>query len=268
MKLSELTARLTAAGISDPAGEARILFRDLCGFSDWQLYGFDPEGPDGLLLRAAERRCAHEPLQYILGTVGFWRETYLVTPDCLIPRPDTELLVEQAVRLLPPGAHFADFCTGSGCIAISTLCTRKDTHADAFDISAGALAVADENARRCGVSDRISFCRADLLSGLPDQIWDAVLCNPPYIPASDIPSLSPEVRCEPHPALDGGEDGLLFYRTLIPAASRCLAPGGFLLFEIGWNQAAALRAMADEAGWSAQVFRDAGGRDRAVLLQP
>ena len=194
---------------------------------------------------------------------------YLVTPDVLIPRPDTECLVEYAVRNLPRGARFADLCTGSGCIAISTLANRPDTSAVAVDISEKALAVARENAARNRVSDRIAFLCADVLSPLPVAALgklDAILSNPPYIAREIIETLAPEVRREPLLALDGGKDGLDFYRAML-AYLPTLVPNGMILFEIGYDQEIAITRLAEDAGLACEVRRDYGENPRVAILR-
>ena len=194
----------------------------------------------------------------------FFGECYAVCPDCLIPRADTELLVEEALALLPEGARFADFCTGSGCIALSVLLQRPDTQAFAVDISPRALAVAKENAERHALTERVHFFEADLLSDepLPFPVPDYILSNPPYIQSAVIPTLAPEIAFEPSLALDGGKDGLVFYRTMLARFSpKCF------LFEIGFDQGEAVAALGTAAGYLATVKKDAGGCDRLVILQ-
>ena len=269
MTYRELCAALRAGGIDAPEWEAQCLLEDIC-HADALALAAEPERdyPDGLLQPVLARRLGHEPLQYILGEWAFWRQTYRVSPDCLIPRADTEILVEEAVRRLPQGAYFADFCTGSGCIAISTLAERRDTRALAVDLSAGALRIAEENAARNGVADRVTFRCADLLAADSAALgqFDAILSNPPYICSDVIDTLSEEVRQEPRMALDGGADGLAFYRALLRLAGACLAPGGFCLFEIGYDQGSAIRALAAAASFSCTVRRDFGGQDRVAIL--
>lgn len=269
MTYRELCGALRAGGVEAPEWEAKCLLEDLYHADRLALFSEpDRDYPSPELERALARRLSHEPLQYILGTWAFYRQTYRVSPDCLIPRADTEVLVEEAVRRLPQGAYFADFCTGSGCIAISTLAERLDTRALAVDLSAGALQIAQENAVRNGVSGRLSFLRADLLTAAPADLgsFDAILSNPPYIRTDVIDTLSAEVRQEPRMALDGGSDGLVFYRALLRLARECLRPGGFCLFEIGYDQGAQIRSLAAVSGFSCAVRRDLGGQDRVAVL--
>ncbi|MBQ5834081.1 MAG: peptide chain release factor N(5)-glutamine methyltransferase [Clostridia bacterium] len=272
MTYSELCRRLFAAGIENAQGEAAILLEHFCGI-DAMARLSDPEAdltsPE--LEGALQKREARYPLQYILGEWDFYRQTYEVCPDCLIPRSDTEILVEEAIRLLPFDARFADLCTGSGCIAISVLAERPDTSAVALEKFPATLALACRNAERNGVANRFSPLREDLLAPtrpLSDEPLDAILSNPPYIPTSVLPSLAPELSAEPPAALDGGEDGLLFYRAILRDYARYLKPSGFLLLEIGYDQAEALCSLAPQYGFSCvRVLRDYGGQDRVLHLK-
>ena len=252
MREEEIKAALQRAGFENARGEARLLAEHYGG-----------EVPQSALAR----RLAHEPLQYLLGEWWFYKERYIVTQDCLIPRADTETLVEQAVRCLPQNARFLDLCTGSGCVAISTLCARPDTAAVAVDKFENTLAVARRNAEANGVAGRCTFCRADVLAdpSIPGP-YDAILANPPYIPDAVVPTLSAEVRHEPSAALCGGADGLDFYRAMLTRWAKLLRSGGFWLFEIGYDQADALRELAAAHGLSCELTRDLGGRDRVVRL--
>ncbi|MBQ7376972.1 MAG: peptide chain release factor N(5)-glutamine methyltransferase [Clostridia bacterium] len=267
MRLSEARARLAAAGIENAAHEARELFAHFGGYAAAELFAADPCCDEPTLCAAIERRACREPLQYIIGRVFFFDEVYRVSPDCLIPRPDTELLVEIAVEKLPQGAHFADFCTGSGCIAISTLAHRPDATALAVDISRAALSLAEENARANGVSDRLALCTADLLKESVDGEFDAILCNPPYIRTDVMNTLAPELMHEPRIALCGGDDGLIFYRRLLGTYADRLRAGGFFLFEIGYDQAEELCALARAHRREIEIFKDFGGNDRVALVR-
>ena len=220
---------------------------------------------------AVRRRVAHEPLQYILGEWDFYRQKYEVSPNCLIPRSDTEILVENAVRLLPIRAHFADLCTGSGCIAISTLAERPDTTAVALEKFPATLVLAMRNATKNRVDNRFCGILEDVLN-TPVRIvehapFDAILSNPPYIPTADIEKLSPEVHAEPMSALDGGNDGLIFYRAILKNYAPLLKEDGFFLFEIGFDQADDLTTLAKEHNFAhVRIIRDLGGCDRVVYI--
>ncbi len=269
MTYRELCGQLSAGGIEAAEFEAECLLEDLCGADRFSILSNpDRDYPSSALERALARRLGHEPLQYILGVWSFYRGTFRVSPDCLIPRADTEVLVEEAIRRLPQGAYFADLCTGSGCVGIATLSERPDTRALGVDLSRGALEIAAENAVRNGVSDRFRLLRADLLTAAPETLgrFDAILSNPPYIRSEVVDTLSAEVRHEPRMALDGGADGLVFYRALLRLAKDCLTDSGFCLFEIGYDQGEAIRALAASYGFACEVKRDLGGQDRVAIL--
>lgn len=271
MTYRKLCKLLTDVGVEDAAFDATVLMEHYLGIGYYTIHTSpDAEYTSDALEAAIARRCAREPLQYILGEWDFFRQTYTVSPDCLIPRADTEILVEAAIRHLPRGAHFADLCTGSGCIAISTLAERPDTTALAVDKFPEALALAEQNAVRNGVRDRLETACADVLAPdfrLQEASLDAILCNPPYIRTDVLATLSPEVHAEPRAALDGGEDGLLFYRTVLNTQLHALKPDGFVLFEIGYDQGEALLELGRKAGFeTARILRDFGKNDRVVVL--
>ncbi len=268
MTYSEAIIQLKAAGIEEPEWDAALLLEHFCKADRSTLSLFpnrDYCSPE--FLEAMKKRLGRIPLQYIIGEWPFYRQTYRITPDCLIPRQDTELLVERAIELLPPNAFFMDLCTGSGCIAVSILSERKDTRALATDISSKALDLARFNAERNGVSDRLFLQRSDVKK----MEWNgekpiAILSNPPYIRSADIKTLSPEVRKEPVIALDGGEDGMDFYRSLLGFAERYLETTGFCLFEIGYDEAPLIKQLANTHGLSCKILRDYAGNDRAAEL--
>lgn len=266
MKLSELTAFFAEAGIGEADTEARILFSHIEKLPYSSLFGCDPVSPSPLLKEAAERRALGEPMAYIIGEAPFFRQTYFVNRDCLIPRFDTERLVEEAVRRLPKGARFVDLCTGSGAIAISILCERGDTTAVGIDIAKGALEAAAVNAARYGVSDRLTLIESDLLKEMPKGRFDAILSNPPYIETAALETLSPEVQREPRVALDGGADGLLFYRRFMDFLP-LLTEKGFFLFECGYDQMAAMSRLSEEASLTFTPFYDYGKNYRGCILE-
>lgn len=270
MTYQELCLRFSRAGIENAEWDAALLLEHFCGAELRSLRGDGEKDYSSAALEAAvEKRETGYPLQYLLGEWQFYRQTYEVSPDCLIPRPDTEILVEEAIKLLPKGAYFADLCTGSGCIAVSVLAEREDTRALAVDKFPNTLAMAKRNAERQGVEDRMEALLADVLSpvmvsGVP---LDAILSNPPYIPTADLAGLSREVREEPRAALDGGEDGLLFYRKILQMQADCLRPEGFILFEVGYDQAEAVVALGKRAGfYHSRIIKDYGGNQRVVYL--
>jgi release factor glutamine methyltransferase len=222
-----------------------------------------PVEADALLAR----RLAHEPVAHITGTRDFWTLSLKVSPDVLIPRPDSETLIEAAL------GHFAgragprrilDLGTGSGALLLAALSEWPQATGLGIDISAGALAVAQENAQRCGLADRADFVAGDWAQDL-DGRFDLILCNPPYIEADAV--LAPEVADhEPHGALFAGADGLDCYRRLAPGMARLLETGGIALFEIGHDQGRAVSALFAAEGFAPVLHHDLGGRDRGVSI--
>lgn len=270
MTYNKAVALLSEAGIENAETDAAILFEHFAGMARHSLpFRRNEEIESRELMSALERRTAREPLQYILGEWEFFGLRFKLNPDCLCPRPDTELIVELALKNLPPRAHFCDIGTGSGAIAVSTAHYRKDTTAEAFDINENALSAAAHNGTINGVSDRVRFIQADALAEdfLDGKRFDAILSNPPYIPAEVIPTLAPEVLLEPHRALDGGDDGLIFYRAITKKAKTVLNDGGFVLYEVGIGQAEDVALIGKENGFTAEIYPDLAGIDRAVLLR-
>ena len=273
MTFSKICERLRDAGIENSAEEAALLLEKFCGVSRAHLPLMKNTDFESEELRASvEKRCERYPLQYILGEWYFMNEKYLVNESTLVPRPDTETLVTLAIEKLPRGALFADLCTGSGCVAISTLTARKDTKALAIELFPETLDIANKNAELNGVSDRFIPMQADVLSelALPDGVaapFDAILSNPPYIPTKVIETLRDEVKKEPRAALDGGEDGLVFYREIIRLHTPLLAPDGFFAFEIGFDQGQAIMQIAEENSFSCEIIKDYGGNDRVAFLK-
>lgn len=210
------------------------------------------------------KRARREPLQYILGETEFWSLPFSVSPAVLIPRQDTEVLVEEALRVVG-GRRVLDVGAGSGAVGISLAHELHDAEVVALDICPETLAVATENARRNGVSSRIRFLEGDL-ADLPEGPFDLIVSNPPYIPADELDGLMPEVRhFEPRRALDGGDDGLYSYRALASQAASRLVPGGWLLVEVGMGQASAVRRLFAEAGLTEVFCRDDyGGVPRVI----
>ena len=265
MRLSEAERMLSLAGIEDARDEARIIFSRLGGIPDYKLL-FDPECDDRTLLGAISERCKRIPLAYILGEIEFYRERYRVTPSCLIPRPETELLVDYAVNHIPSGTRFADICTGSGFIAISTLNNTKGTRAVALDLSPDAISLAQENAERVGISDRIEFITGDALLGI-DGKFSAILSNPPYVSEAAYASLEAEIFAEPKMAFVGGVDGGDFYRQMIPIYQQNLLEGGFIAFEIGFDQGELLRSLGEANGMTVEIIKDYSDLDRIAILK-
>lgn len=270
MTRRELAAALAAGGIEEAREEAMRLF---CHFTGMEraaaLAAPETDCPDTALSAALARRMAREPLAYILGEARFCDERYAVSPACLIPRPETEMLVEYARTHLKQGGFFADFCTGSGCIAISLLAARTDCRGDAYDLSEEALALAAENAQANGVEKRLAFHHVDLLRGgvCREKRYDMILSNPPYVARAVIDGLAPELAYEPRMALDGGEDGCDFYAAFLSLYADRLADGASFVFEIGYDQGEAIARLGDAHGFSCSVMRDLGGLDRLAVLK-
>ena len=217
----------------------------------------------------AEKRNTREPLEYILGKAWFFGLCFDVTSDCLIPQADTEIVCEKLISKLKNGARFADICTGSGCIALAALANTKNTTAVGYDISDAALSVAKRNAEKFGLTDRFQIKRADVFSSdflSGEEAFDIIVSNPPYIQTSVIETLAPEVRREPHIALDGGADGLDFYRRLLAVCPSRIKKGGCLLMEIGYDQKKALKNLCAAQGFPCEFYRDFGGNDRVCAV--
>lgn len=265
MRLSDAVRLLSGAGIEDAKREARIIFIELCKKSELDILDKDCESP--LADEAVLRRCKREPLQYIIGKVGFFSEEYFVSPACLIPRADTEILVEQAVKRIPEGEYFIDLCTGSGCIAISTLSNTKNTRCAAVDISEDALLLAKKNAEHNGVSDRIELLNADAVKKEVEGEFFALLSNPPYIRKEVYEKLETEIFHEPKIALVAEDGGLFFYKKIIPLYKNKIKAGGFMAFEIGYDQGDALLEIAKNNGLEAQIIKDYSGNDRVALIE-
>jgi len=269
------TQRLTAGGI-DPAEcrvEVRLIIAHALGLTREQmiLRRDPPSSAETAQVEALlERRLRREPLAYIVGTRWFYGLEFTVGPGVLIPRPETELLVEWVLDQFPTDstARVADIGTGSGCIAVSIAKHRPTINVDAIDISADALTFAARNAQRHGVADRVRFHCGDLFQAIdPGTVYDAMVSNPPYIPDVERPLLAPEVAAhEPSTALFGpGTDGLGLYRQLALEASRYLRPGGAIAVEVGAGQAPAVVETFERSGWTHIVrIPDLAGIERVV----
>jgi len=250
-KINAARARLAGAGIDNgEAGrDANLLARHVLGWDRATVMTRELEEAAPAFIERLdpliERRARREPVAYIRGTQEFWSRDFLVTPAVLIPRPETELIVEEFLARLPadaPNRHrrVADIGTGSGCLAVTVAAEREYVEVVATDISERALNVARQNAGRHGVSDRIAFREAAYLTGATDK-FDFILANPPYVTEREYQNLAPEVReYEPALALVSGEDGFRDIRQIVDLSTAYLAPGGTLLMEIGHEQADAV----------------------------
>ena len=259
--------RLAAAGVEEAAVDAWLLFSyDKKVDRTWYLLNRTQRASgeeQKANLKLIARRCERVPLQHITGEQEFMGLPFRVTPDVLIPRQDTEVLVEECLRHLAPGNIFLDLCTGSGCVIVSILHNVSDVEGYAVDISKQALNVAKENARLNDVP--VLFEHSDLFDHVTGT-FDVIVSNPPYICTDEIAKLMPEVRdFEPMEALDGKEDGLYFYRKIIGQCKQYLNPEGHLLFEIGYDQGQKVSALMREIGFhDVQVIKDLARKDRVV----
>lgn len=269
--------RFVSAGISpdEAALDARILAQKVLGWDAARLHtdGTQPAPPGfaEAFEALAARRAAREPIAYLTGIREFWNLDFEVSPAVLIPRPETEFIVEAVLDLFPGTKAPLAMCdagTGSGCLAISIAKERPEARITATDISLAALEVARRNAARHGVADRIEFVEADLLGNAGP--FDLLVSNPPYVPEDERSAVPPEVReYEPSAALFGGPDGLDVIRRLVAAAPAALSAGGWLLFEIGAGQAGPVRSLISSvAGLTMTEFRrDLQGIERTAVVR-
>ena len=263
-------------GVESPRLDAEVLLSHVLGKQRIYLYvHFDePLQAEELARYRAmiKQRIDRVPVAYILGEKEFMGLTFKVTPDTLVPRPDTEILVQAAVDRLKQWTdgtvRLADIGTGSGAICLSVLSMLDGVTADTVDISPAARAVAEENAATLGLSERVTFHTGNLLTPIREQQFTAILSNPPYIPEADIQELAPEVRCkEPMTALSGGRDGLDFYRRLCDEAPAMLTDAGFMAFEVGIHQAEDVARLAEASPLivRTEILKDYAGIDRVVV---
>jgi len=263
---------LRAAAVENPRGEARALLAYAMATTPDALLR-DPRQtvPDvavAVFGRLLKRRLAEEPMAYLLGRQGFWSLDLAVSPATLIPRPDSEALVELALEVSPAPRRILDLGTGTGALLLAVLAERPGAFGIGVDRAPDAAALAHENAMANGLGDRALFLAGDWGAALA-QTFDLILCNPPYIEAAAIAGLDPGVaRYEPASALDGGADGLDAYRAVCAQLPGLLAPGGVAVLELGAGQRAAVEHIAAAAGLAAGGARpDLGGHDRALLLR-
>ncbi|HOM03188.1 MAG TPA: peptide chain release factor N(5)-glutamine methyltransferase [Acetivibrio sp.] len=284
------TKILKSADIDTPVLEAGVLLCHVLNVDRSFLYSHDDynmtDEEQEKFVSLLEERIKGKPLQYITGHQEFMSLDFIVTPDVLIPRQDTETLVETVLRHIKDtglkNARILDIGTGSGCIAVSLAYFLKDSGVFALDISEGALQIAGTNAKRCGVEDRVFFLKGDALGGLADiiaqslvikefergdeGIFDIIVSNPPYIPKEEIKTLHRQVKdFEPRTALDGGEDGLDFYRAITCEAQKILKPGSLLAFEVGYDQAEKVFGIMEKNFCGIEVVKDLTGIDRVVM---
>ncbi|TCL55886.1 release factor glutamine methyltransferase [Kineothrix alysoides] len=272
MKYKELydfgALALMEAGIAEASLDARLLLEFIChtNRNDLLVHG-DKEvlkEEQDIYVNYIERRKAHEPLQHITGEQEFMGLVFEVNENVLVPRQDTEVLVEEAMRCLHDGMSVLDMCTGSGCILLSLLKYSNGCKGVGADISPEAVATAKRNAQKSQIAE-VSFVESDLFESVEGR-YDIIVSNPPYISTGEISDLMEEVKVyEPVLALDGGEDGLFFYRKIIEEAPEYLNGGGYLFFEIGYDQAGAVTDEMKKAGYKeVTAVKDYAGLDRVV----
>ena len=268
---------LEQAGLPDAALDARFLLEEVCGTNLQTLLVFPEkkvtEEEVNQYRAFIQRRKDREPTAMILGEWDFMGLTFRLNKSTLIPEQDTEVLVETALEELKRRGlgeaplRILDLCTGSGCILLSLLHELRNAGGLGTDLSEEALEAARENAVRLGLEERAAFRQGDLWEPVGDERFDLIVSNPPYVPTDVIPTLEPEVRCgEPYAALDGGEDGLVFYRRIMEEAAGHLKPSGIIIVESGFDEAAQISAlMQDQKLRGIRTVKDYGGLDRVVL---
>lgn len=268
---------LEQAGLPDAALDARFLLEEVCGTNLQTLLVFPEkkvtEEEVNQYRAFIQRRKDREPTAMILGEWDFMGLTFRLNKSTLIPEQDTEVLVETALEELKRRGlgeaplRILDLCTGSGCILLSLLHELRNAGGLGTDLSEEALEAARENAVRLGLQERAAFRQGDLWEPVGDERFDLIVSNPPYVPTEVIPTLEPEVRCgEPYAALDGGEDGLVFYRRIMREAAGHLKPSGIIIVESGFDEAPQIAAlMQDQKLRGIRTVKDYGGLDRVVL---
>ena len=264
--------RFRKAGIPDPETDSSLLLSFLCGRPALRLrLDTETEISDALLHEYSlltERRINREPLQYITCEAPFCGKIFHVNRSVLIPRPETELLCAWAMELIPfsSACSILDLCCGSGCIGLTLLSERPSLHVTMSDISEAALSVARKNASRFGLT--AEFCCSNLTEMLKNDYFDFVFANSPYIPTEECTSLQPEVLYEPMIALDGGYDGLCFYRRIVYESVRILRKNGFLMMELGYGEAENVSELLHDAGYTdISVRKDLSDIDRIILAK-
>lgn len=264
---------LQAAGIEETALDARLLLEAVCGTdrNDLLVHGEQQVAPEAeeKYLNWIRQRAEHIPLQQLTGEQGFMGLTFNVNEHVLIPRQDTEILVEEVLKELHDGMRVLDMCTGSGCILLSLLHYSNDCEGLGVDLSAEALEVAGRNVLKVLTPEKAEhahFLQSDLFEKVEGK-FEIIVSNPPYIASAEVEKLMPEVRDhEPRMALDGTEDGLYFYRRIIEEAGKYLVSSGMLFFEIGYDQGQAVSELMRTEGYcEVQVVQDYAGLDRVVF---
>jgi len=272
--LQDGTFCLLSSGVPDSRLDAEYLLAHILGKNRMELAlaGRDSLSPDDFKAYKVliDRRASREPLQYLLGSQGFMGFSFYVDERVLIPRPETEVLCEKAIAWLSDHMHLLhprvlDLCTGSGALAVSLALSFPKAEVSAADLSHDALVVAEKNAAALGAG--VTLFQGDFLCAVSGCKFDLIVCNPPYIPSAECTVLQPEVMKEPSLALDGGEDGLAFYRRLAKEGPAFLTPGGALFCEVGHDQAKSVQNLFSPGFAETDVYPDLAGIPRIVYAQ-
>lgn len=273
--LNQAVIMLKNENIDAPKNKARMLLQATLKKSREYLMIYDNKEVENIdrdrYIKNVKRLILGEPLQYITGIQEFMKLNFLVTKDVLIPRPDTEILVEEVIRKAENISNpvILDLCTGSGAIAVSLAKYIKNVHICAIDISSKTLEIAKKNAELNGVKNNIEFIESNLFDKIKERKFDIIVSNPPYIETETIKTLSKDVQSEPKIALDGGKDGLDFYRKIADSGSKYLNRQGYICLEIGYNQRIAVRQILENKKRYVNIncIKDLCGNDRVVTAQ-
>ncbi len=273
--LNQAVIMLKNENIDAPKNKARMLLQATLKKSREYLMIYDNKEVENIdrdrYIKNVKRLILGEPLQYITGIQEFMKLNFLVTKDVLIPRPDTEILVEEVIRKAENISNpvILDLCTGSGAIAVSLAKYIKNAHICAVDISSKALEIAKKNAELNGVKNNIEFIESNLFDKIKERKFDIIVSNPPYIETETIKTLSKDVQSEPKIALDGGKDGLDFYRKIADSGSKYLNRQGYICLEIGYNQRIAVRQILENKKRYVNIncIKDLCGNDRVIIAQ-
>ena len=278
--IHEATQTLSKSGVDSAELNARLLLAHVLGIEEWQLAVYRKKISEQQAIQLGgliQKRSQRIPLQHLVGSVGFYGLDVQVSPSALIPRPETELLVETVIKTIHSQqkqnepVKLLDMATGTGCIALALAKELPMAQVWGLDISEAALNLARNNASNSGLEKRVTWIHSDMWSGIkdPGQQWDYIISNPPYIPSHEISELEPEVRDhDPKLALDGGQDGLDIYRILAHQAGRWTTQRGFIFLECGKDQAQAIQMLFKSASWFAdQVVRDYNNIERILVFR-
>ena len=273
--LNQAVIMLKNENIDAPKNKARMLLQATLKKSREYLMIYDNKEVENIdrdrYIKNVKGLILGEPLQYITGIQEFMKLNFLVTKDVLIPRPDTEILVEEVIRKAENISNpvILDLCTGSGAIAVSLAKYIKNVHICAIDISSKALEIAKKNAELNGVKNNIEFIESNLFDKIKERKFDIIVSNPPYIETETIKTLSKDVQSEPKIALDGGKDGLDFYRKIADSGSKYLNRQGYICLEIGYNQRIAVRQILENKKRYVNIncIKDLCGNDRVITAQ-